>query len=196
MNKNLIKRAKDFSHVAHDSIGQRRKYSLEPYWTHTDAVAEVVAKFGGTDVQIAAAHLHDYREDVVPKLLAEGRLELLDKLEFDYNKFPKAVRELVDELTDVFTPEAYPDMNRAARHAAEAVRLTTISPEAKTIKLADMFHNTSSIVAEDEGFAKTYLKEKHHVIVGLNGMEGGNPALLKIVRKQLQESVDKLAIIV
>jgi (p)ppGpp synthase/HD superfamily hydrolase len=196
MNKNLIQRAKNFSHIAHDSIGQRRKYTNEPYWTHTDAVAEIVAKFGGSDIQIAAAHLHDYREDVVPKLLADMRLDFLDKLEFEYSKFPKAVKELVVELTDVFTPEAYPHQNRAERHAAEAVRLTTISNEAKTIKLADMFHNTSSIVAEDEGFAKTYLKEKHHVIVGLNGMEGGNPALLKIVRKQLQESVDKLNIFV
>ena len=193
MNKNLIERAKHIAHIAHDSIGQRRKYSDEPYWTHTDAVAEIVAKFGGSDIQIAAAHLHDYREDVVTKLTADMRFDMLDKLEFEFSKFPKAVQDLVVELTDVFTSEAYPDMSRKDRKIAEAARISQISDEAKTIKLADLFHNTNSIVAEDEGFAKTYLKEKHRVMQGLTG---GNFTLYRIVAKQLKESIDKLAVIV
>ena len=193
MNKNLIERAKTLAHIAHDSIGQRRKYDNLPYWTHTDAVAGLVERFGGSDIQIAAAHLHDYREDVVTKLTEEMRFDLLDKLEFEFNKLPSAVRELVYELTDIFTSEAYPDMGRDARKAAEAARISLISDEAKTIKLADLFHNTSSIVADDEGFAKVYLKEKHRVMKGLGG---GNPRLFKLVAKQLKESVDKLNVFV
>ena len=63
---NLIEKAKQFAHEAHDSIGQKRKYSGEPYWVHTDAVAEKVAAIGGTEVMVAAAHLHDVLEDVTP----------------------------------------------------------------------------------------------------------------------------------
>jgi hypothetical protein len=76
---------------------------------------------------------------------------------------------------------------------AEAVRLSQISDDAKTIKLADLFHNTNSIVAEDEGFAKTYLKEKHRI---LKGLSGGNFSLHRLVKKQLKENIDKLRIVV
>ena len=58
--------AKEFAHAAHDSIKQVRKYTGEPYWNHTDAVAEVVASVGGTEDMVMAAHLHDVLEDVTP----------------------------------------------------------------------------------------------------------------------------------
>jgi (p)ppGpp synthase/HD superfamily hydrolase len=186
MNKNLIERAKNLAHISHDSIGQRRKYSDLPYWTHTDAVAEIVAKFGGSDIQIAAAHLHDYHEDVVTKLTEEMRFDLLDKLEFEFNKFPKAVRELVYELTDTFTSEAYPDMGRDARKAAEAARLSLTSLEARLIKAADMIHNTESIVVEDPKFAKVYLKEKARVVEAIQ--DGLPRGILKALRSQLSDT--------
>jgi len=47
--------------------------------------------------------------------------------------------------------------------------------EAKTIKLADLIHNTESIVQNDPGFARTYLKEK---LLTLQGLRGGDPTLM------------------
>ncbi|MEO0828837.1 MAG: hypothetical protein AAFY03_00050 [Pseudomonadota bacterium] len=66
--------------------------------------------------------------------------------------------------------------NRAARKAAEAQRLSQISPDAQTIKYADLISNTNSIVERDKGFAKVYLAEKDAI---LKVMRDGNPELLK-----------------
>src|SRR3546814_14199201 len=63
------------------------------------------------------------------------------------------------ELTDQFH-----EGNRAARKSAEAVRLSSVSRDAQTIKLADFISNTRSILRHDPGFAKVYLKEKAQVL--------------------------------
>lgn len=73
MNRRLINLAKEFAHRAHDAIEQKRKYSGVPYWTHTDAVAELVEKFGGSTVMVVAAHLHDWLEDVAPRINKTGK---------------------------------------------------------------------------------------------------------------------------
>lgn len=172
----LTEHAKDFSHRAHDAINQKRKYSGAPYWVHTDAVAQTVTDIGGTPEMIAAAHLHDYREDVVTKLQEENRLSELVAFEFEYMVFPQVVRDMVNDLTDVYVKSAYPDKNRRERHDLENERLSKISVDAKTIKLADLIDNTKSIVAEDTDFAKVYLKEKFAVLPLLSD---GNPKLLQ-----------------
>ncbi len=165
---NLIQRAKDFAHSAHDSIGQKRKYTGEPYWVHTDEVAEIVSGVTSNDEVIAAAHLHDTMEDVNESLVID-----ISK-QFGYQ-----VAIYVRELTDVYTSERYPDMNRAARKQLEAERLGTISAEAQTIKVADLIDNTVSIVQHDAGFAKTYLKEKELLLAKLTK---ANPVLLERAR--------------
>lgn len=164
-----IEQAKAFAHQAHDSIGQRRKYSGEPYWVHTDAVAEIVASVTSNEDMIVAAHLHDVLEDVTP-LKPEYSREQIETL------FGPVVLKLVIELTDVYTKEAYPEWNRAKRHTAELERKKGLSADAQTIKLADGLHNTGSIVAEDPGFAKTFLKE---MLDGLPYLSDGNPILLQ-----------------
>lgn len=171
-----IEFAKVFAQIAHDAIGQVRKYSGEPYWMHTQAVADIVAEHGGSSEAIQAAHLHDYREDVVTALIKYGRFETLNFLEGIYHsRFSHIVREAVNHLTDVFTSERFPLLNRAQRKALETERYKEVPDWVKTIKLADLRHNTDSIVKDDPKFAKTYLKEKKHLLVSL---EGGHPALL------------------
>ena len=64
------------------------------------------------------------------------------------------------ELTDVYTTDAYPHLNRKARKELETARLATVSTEAKLIKLADIAENTSSIVERDPGFSRVYHAEK------------------------------------
>lgn len=193
MNRDLINRARDFAHASHDSVKQIRKYTGEPYWNHTDAVALIVEAHDGTPDMIAAAHLHDVLEDVEPVLIKEGRVAELQNFRFVYYNFPASVRDMVVELTHLYTQEDFPDWGRARRKQAEAERLWSVSNNSKTIKAADLMQNTESIVLHDPGFAITYLKEKHEV---LKGLTGAHPGLLIKVRKQLAESLDKLNVIV
>jgi hypothetical protein len=65
----------------------------------------------------------------------------------------------VVELTDVYTKEAYPKLNRRTRKAKEIERLISISPEAQTIKYADIIDNAKEIGKADAGFAPVYLRE-------------------------------------
>src|SRR5690606_42105221 len=62
-------------------------------------------------------------------------------------------------------------------------RIGNISNQAKTIKLADLIDNTSSIVQYDKGFAVTYLNEKRYM---LNVLEGGYKVLLIKAQKVLR----------
>lgn len=166
---NRIETAQAFAHAAHDAIKQVRKYDGRPYWVHTDAVAATVASVGGTEDMIVAAHLHDVLEDVTPLYPAysEGQIRV---------QFGENVLKLVVELTDVYTKEAFPKLNRAERKTEERKRLATISPEAKTIKLADLIDNTASIVKDDPDFATVYLKEKFAILPYL---ADGSPELLQ-----------------
>lgn len=142
---NLIAKAIAFAKRKHD--GQKR-YDGDPYIVHPIAVAEMVAGVGGTDAMIAAAVLHDTLEDT-----KTTENELLET-------FGPEVTKLVIELTNVFTSKAYPSVNRAERKAKEGARLAMISPEAQTIKVADIIHNTPGIIEHDPQFAKIWLAER------------------------------------
>lgn len=138
-------RARQFADAAHASINQRRKYTGEPYIAHPVAVAELVRSVPHTPEMLAAALLHDVVEDT---------FVTLDEIE---RVFGFKVAELVEMLTDVSTPH---DGLRRHRKALDREHTAKASPEAKTIKLADMIDNTRSIVAHDPGFAKVYIGEK------------------------------------
>ena len=70
------------------------------------------------------------------------------------------------ELTDVSKPE---DGNRATRKALDCEHLAQASNRGKTIKLADLIHNSESICQYDNGFAKVYMKEKAALLKVLVG---------------------------
>lgn len=136
--------------------GQRRKYTGEPYIVHPLEVVTILLRHG-LDYQdiLCAAVLHDVLEDCgwdEHRLYAE-LLFCSDGYDWGY-----AV-ELVKELT-----EPAHEGNRAMRKKAEAIRLGKVSPEAQTIKCADLISNTASIVCHDAGFAKVYLAEKSDVL--------------------------------
>lgn len=146
----LTERAYLFAVMAHH--GQTRKVSNEPYVNHPRRVAEAVAEAGGTDEMIAAAYLHDVLEDTKATYL-----ELI-------TWFGEHVNELVVEVTDVYTPEAYPYLNRAQRKIAEAARLGRISLEARVIKRADIADNLRDIDQFPEQFQTVYQSEKDLVL--------------------------------
>lgn len=140
---------------------QKRKYTNHPYITHTVEVAMLAAPFV-PDVGVIAAVLHDTVEDT-DTTLADIALE-----------FGTFVADLVDDLTDHFQSAHYPEMNRAARKAAEVERLGRITPIAQTIKYADLISNSRTIVQFDPKFAKVYLPEKRAI---LEAMQDGAPVL-------------------
>lgn len=140
---NLIYRAKNFAERAHAE--QTRRYSGEPYAVHLREVAGLCAEVGCRDEVVAAAWLHDCRED---QGVTDGELVEL---------FGAEVARLVDEVTDQSRPE---DGNREVRKAIDREHNGRASPEGKTIKLADLISNTKSIAKHDPHFAVTYLREK------------------------------------
>ena len=150
-SQGLIDWAITFATTAH--TGQVRKYTGEPYITHPLAVAELVASVTEDAEAITAAILHDTVEDT------GVTLEEIARAGFGWQ-----IARLVEQLTDVSKPE---DGNRAARKAIDLAHTAKASPKAQTVKLADLIHNTESIVARDPSFAVVYMKEKQRLLAVL-----------------------------
>lgn len=131
---------------AHESIKQKRKYTNEPYYTHPLRVYEIVQEADKCDIIMMLAALgHDLIEDTgVTK-------ELIEEL------FCKEVADMIDGLSDVSKPE---DGNRAVRKQKDLEHISKQSADCKTVKLADLIDNTSSILQHDKEFARVYLREK------------------------------------
>lgn len=152
-----------FAAKAH--VGQKRKYTGEPYIAHPAAVVALVQSVPHTPEMIAAAWLHDTVEDTDTTL---------DDVR---EAFGDAVADLVEMLTDVSRPE---DGNRAARKALDREHIAKASPQAKTIKLADLIDNSRSIMAHDPTFARVYLAEKRLL---LDVLTEGDPTLYAMARR-------------
>jgi len=164
---------KDIILLAVDLHGnQKRKYTGEPYVNHTVQVAKIVKNYGGDDVMVYAAVLHDVLEDT-----NTTKEELFNHLRQIIGP-EKAIEvvKLVQELTDVFIKDDYPNINRKGRKEMEAMRLGEISPKAQTIKYADLLDNGQDIMKNDPKFGRVYLKEKEQI---LKHMNKGNQELYK-----------------
>lgn len=146
----LVYKAQVYAMAAHAAVGQRRKYTNEPYIVHPAEVAAMVAAVpGSTPEMVAAAWLHDVVEDT--------GCTLTDI----HMAFGADVAALVGWLTDVSKPEDGPRWYRKKldrEHTAQA------PAEAQTIKLADLISNSRSITAHDPKFARTYLEEKRQLL--------------------------------
>lgn len=155
----LVNRALIFANHHHRAVGQVRKYTGEPYIVHPCAVALIVAGTpGATEEMIAASWLHDVVEDT------EATLDVVRY------EFSEVVASYVEMLTDVSKPT---DGNRAARKAIDREHTAKVCPEAKTIKLADLIDNTTTIVKHDPEFAKVYLAEKRLLLDVLREGDAG-----------------------
>ncbi len=155
----MIDRAIKFATRMHE--GQKRKYSGIPYISHPIGVMEIVSTVDHTEQMLIAAILHDTVEDC--------DVEIKDITLF----FGKEVSQMVEQLTDVSKPE---DGNRALRKKLDAIHLSHAWPCVKTIKLADLIHNSESIIRCDPEFAKVYIKEKEWL---LKALDGGDPELME-----------------
>tara|TARA_R110000796_G_scaffold86467_1_gene187064 strand:- start:1805 stop:2320 length:516 start_codon:yes stop_codon:yes gene_type:complete len=155
----VVKKALEFATEAHK--GQVRKYTGEPYIVHPIEVMELVKQVIDDPEMQAAALLHDVVEDT-PVSIKEIK-----------DEFGPRVAALVSDLTDVSKPE---DGNRALRKELDRQHTAEASPDAKTVKLADLISNGKSIIKDDPNFAKVFMKEKAAL---LDVMTEGNIILFK-----------------
>ena len=154
----MTARAYEFAKAAHGSIKQLRKYSNEPYITHLEEVCRILESAGETDQDVLAATLlHDVIDDVFPHKPEYGPLQIKEL-------FGDRVLEMVYDLTNVFTHENFPNINRSDRKDLEAEIISKISDNSLKIKLADMIHNSGDIVKNDPEFASIYLKEIRKIL--------------------------------
>jgi (p)ppGpp synthase/HD superfamily hydrolase len=160
---NKIDKAIIFAAKAH--AGQVRKYSGIPYITHPLAVMEIVSTVEHDEDMLVAAILHDTVEDTETTI---NDISIY---------FGNDIAELVDCLTDASKPS---DGNRALRKKIDRLMLASAPPQVKTIKLADLIHNSESISKCDPEFAKVYMAEKKLL---LGALIGGDKNLMKIATK-------------
>lgn len=169
-----IRRAKLFAYAAHTAVGQKRKYTNENYFVHPEEVVKILTENSFNKVsknQICAAYLHDVVEDT--------SITLDDINEF----FGYKVKNLVYWLTDI---SKRCDGNREARKCIDRDHIAKAPVSAKSIKLADLISNTSTIVQYDKGFAKVYLEEKRLL---LEVLKDADKNLLAYAHKILDESL-------
>ena len=130
-----------FARRRHNDTGAIRKVSKEPYWVHPEGVAKIVMEHGGSDIEIKAAMAHDVLEDTG------------DTFEDIAEKFGDDVASIVKEVTN--------DKDEIAKVGKEryiSEELCRLSPEALTVKLADMLYNM-----KDSPTEKNYERMRRNV---------------------------------
>lgn len=122
----ILEKARDFATTAH--AGQTRKDAARsPYITHIEEVASLVEAWGGDEIAICAAFLHDTVEDcdVTPADLTA--------------LFGAEVTRVVQEVTD---DKTLPNMSRKGLQIKNAPRK---SARAALLKLADKTSNVRDL---------------------------------------------------
>ena len=157
--------------------GQRRKWgSQDPYIVHPTRVANKVRFLPGmTEVDIAAALLHDVIEDCDPKWIEVIR-----------QKCGEEVLQLVLELTN---PTAGPEWKyrpRAEKRAKDWEHLAQVSDRAKRIKLVDRWDNLGDFVNGPKKLIAKYIQESRH-LVGMIGYVD------ETLAKEVEERINALS---
>ncbi len=176
-SSDLLGRALAFASKAHESvinadgsIGQKRKYTGQPYIVHPSAVADILKKHAHEDNVVAAAYLHDVVEDT-PVGLAEIEAE-----------FGPEIADLVRQVTQVSKAE---DGNRKLRKALDRDHYSMGTPGGQSIKLADIIHNIQDIVPYDTGFGRKWVEEAEDLVRVLTK---GDAELHSIATRLIEEA--------
>lgn len=174
MPDSLEEKARRFACHVHAQANQRRKYTNAPYIVHPGAVAELVRTVRTDETMLAAAWLHDTLEDTPT---TRHQLQQL---------FGQDVARLVEMLTNppCRTQDRVQRTQVRLQHTAKA------SPNAQTIKIADIIDNTRDIVDNDPEFAPIYLIEKK---LQLRLLRHGDSLLWQQADKQIQQALLRLS---
>ncbi len=171
MSASLVTRAREFAQRAHQ--GQVRKSGNLPYFTHLEAVAQLLQQHGVQDeTSLAAAYLHDLLEDQ-PAFAEEFRRD-----------YPAAVVETVECLTEIKRNDdgsLRPKSQRFDEYVKSVQRGSEAALRARPISCADKVHNISNI-AEAE-------KSGDSLMMRLRTRPGQQRAQLSTLRKVYAGSV-------
>lgn len=170
---NLVLQAKMLAIGAHEALGQKRKYTGEPYWKHPERVASMIRSVLGDDAveALTASWLHDVPEDT--------------KVGHDtiFTLFGKQIGFTVYYACEVSTGI---DGNRAERKRKDREHYAMGNSDSKNIKVADAIDNIPSIVVHDPEFAATYLDEKELLLGVLE--DEAHPVLVQRLRQLIKDS--------
>lgn len=168
--KQVIGKALALAVKAHDGV--KRKYGDEPYSNHVIRVAFEVARLGESEELVAAALLHDVLEDTdVPAEVIEQTCGA-------------TVLKIVQELTN---PSHLPENKSKPRWQRKQIdrdHLTTVSREAKIIKLIDRIDNLQDVAKGPPDFQRLYGKES---LALLDALYGAHPRLEGELRRLAQQ---------
>ena len=147
---NLVPRATEYARKAHEGMGFITVSGYDrPQTEHLQEVADLVWASGGTDIEVAAAWLHDSVEDTATTL------------EDIQAKFGDEVAKLVHELTD---PEEIRELPTAERKQKQAERICTESESARKIKLADQTSNVRCLTVNPKEVAWTVEGRRNYAL--------------------------------
>ena len=158
-----------FEFASEKHYGQIRKYSGRPYITHPVAVAGLVYDYAeATPEMVAAALLHDVVEDCG---VTGGEI---------FKRFGPTVAGYVWDLTKISKPE---DGNRQKRKEIDRDFLANVRPESKTIKLADILHNSRDLIECNPDFVPKWYAETIALFEVLK--DTANPTMVQMVDDML-----------
>lgn len=166
-----------------------RKYTGELYINHCVEVVDILKEFGLDDfISTMISIGHDLFEDI-DDILPSHVIAYFQEIGLSSDVALQILQGIVD-LTDRFTSEKFPELNRKVRKTKESERLSKVPGKIQTIKYADLISNTKSIVEHDEKFARTYLEEKQEL---LNLLTKGDELLYHLAKSTLYESLFKIS---
>lgn len=183
MNDEVLEKIKQFAEKAHGD--QKRKYTGEPYMGHPLRVMNTCREYTDDQNILAAALLHDVLEDtyVTKPQMKDFLLSVMNP------ESASKTMKLVVALTDVYTREKFPELNRTKRRAKESERLGMSNGDAQTVKYADIIDNSVDILNNDPEFARVYLKECNNI---LQKMTDGIPELRKRALQTVEDCIKRL----
>lgn len=162
--------------------GQKRRFTQEEYANHPIRVGnlakEAYLAAGREQEAIIACcggRTHDLLEDSLNKKVTLTNGTGVEKpVTISYttisNLLGAEVANIVTLLTNQFTKENFPELNRKQRHQKEAQRLSTTQEMVQSIKVCDIIDNFTDFehaLTNDPNWAKNYLAEKWYLLQNL-----------------------------
>jgi guanosine-3',5'-bis(diphosphate) 3'-pyrophosphohydrolase len=180
----VLQKVYDFARAAH--AGQQRKFVNEPYIEHPLRVMKICEEYTQDPAILAAALLHDVLEDTV---ISDEEIDKSLRKVMPVEKAKRSLNYVLD-LTDVFNKKNHPKWNRRKRKQKEMDRLALASPEAQTIKYADIIDNSLDIIHAETDFKHKYLLECRSL---LRRMKKGIPELARRAQETVEQCIISLS---
>lgn len=178
----ILRQIRDFADYAYE--GRQCKFTNEEYIRHPERVMYMCLDASEDRAILAAALLHDVLEET--SISEEQLYGFLRKL-MDKEEANKTMGLILD-LTN-FHAREHPETSWEDRKQVEGERLALISPEAQTIKYADIIDNVIDIVPNSSEYADKYLEEAEYY---LEKMNNGNNDLRRRAATIVQRSLARV----